>query len=183
MLDVQPEPSPDRETPTTTSVRPVQPLDFVQNPDELAWLTEVEQRAWLGFLHSNRAVFAALESQLHSEAGMPLAHYSILVRLSEAPGRTLRMGELASQLFASPSSVSHASTRLEALGWIRRQNDRVDRRAQFAVLTDAGADALAAAAPGHIQAVRRLLISRLSPEQLDQLIAISQAILTAPTDD
>jgi DNA-binding MarR family transcriptional regulator len=181
MQGVQPEPPPDPGTPTTASVRPVQPLDFVQNPDELAWLTEVEQRAWLGFLHSNRAVFAALESQLHSEAGMPLAYYSILVRLSEAPERTLRMGELASQLFASPSSISHAGTRLEALGWVRRQNDPVDRRAQFAVLTDAGAEALAAAAPGHIAAVRRRLIDRLSPEQLGQLIAISQAILTEPT--
>lgn len=182
MQGVQPEPPPDPGTPTTTTVRPVQPLDFVQNPDELAWLTELEQQAWLGFLRSNRAVFSALESQLHSEAGMPLAYYSILVRLSEAPGRTLRMGELASQLFASPSSVSHAGTRLEALGWIRRQHDPADRRAQFAVLTDAGVDALAAAAPGHIAAVRRHLISRLSSEQLDQLIAISQATLAAPTD-
>jgi DNA-binding MarR family transcriptional regulator len=109
----------------------------------------VLQQAWRGFLNSNRAVFAALESQLQSEAGMPLASYSILVRVSEAPDPTLRMGELANQLQSSPSSISHAITRVETKGWIRRQSDPADRRAQLAVLTGQGADALAAAAPGH----------------------------------
>ena len=162
----------------TDSIRPVEPLDFVQNPDELNWLTPLEQQAWQGFLHSNRSVFAALESQLQTDSGIPLAYYAILVRLSEALDRTLRMGELASQLNASPSSISHASTRLESKGWILRQNVPHDRRAQLAVLTDAGADALAAAAPGHINAVRDHLIDRLTEEQLHQLIAIGQAILT-----
>jgi DNA-binding MarR family transcriptional regulator len=164
----------------SSTIRPTEPLDFVQNPDELNWLTPVQQQAWQGFLSSNRTVFAALESQLQSEAGMPLAYYSILVRLSEAPDRTLRMGELANQLQTSPSSISHAMTRLETKGWIHRQNDPADRRAQLAVLTDQGADALAAAAPGHIKAVREHLINRLTPEQIDQLIAISQAVLAEP---
>ena len=164
----------------TTPVRPTEPLDFVQNPDELSWLTPLQQQAWQGFLHSNRSVFAALESQLQTESGIPLAYYAILVRLSEAPDRTLRMGELASQLNASPSSISHASTRLEKLGWMRRQNDPLDRRAQLAVLTDEGVDALAAAAPGHIKAVREHLLNRLTAEQLEQLTAISQAILSSP---
>jgi DNA-binding MarR family transcriptional regulator len=160
----------------SSTIRPTEPLDFVQNPDELGWLTPVQQQAWRGFLNSNRAVFAALESQLQSEAGMPLAYYSILVTVSEAPDQTLRMGELANQLQSSPSSISHAITRLESWGWIRRQSDPADRRAQLAVLTDQGADALAAAAPGHIEAVRKHLINRLTKEQIDQLIAITQAI-------
>lgn len=167
----------------TSSFRPVQPFDFVQNPDEARWLTPREQHAWQGFLRSHRTVFAALESQLQSESGIPLAYYSILVRLAEAPERTLRMGELASQLQASPSSISHAITRLETWGWILRQNDPGDRRAQFAVLTDQGADALAAAAPGHILAVRRHLVDRLTDEQIDQLIAISEAVLADPATD
>lgn len=161
----------------TSATRPVEPLDFVQNPDELTFLTPIEQQAWQGFLRSHRAVFAALESQLQSEAKMPLAYYSILVRLSEAPDRTLRMGELANKLYSSPSSISHASTKLEALGWMRRENDPNDRRAQLAVLTDEGVEALAAAAPGHIKAVRDNLLHRLTEEQLRQLIAISQAVL------
>ncbi len=163
----------------SSSIRPTEPLDFVQNPAENDWLTPVQQQAWQGFLRSNRTVFAALESQLQGEAGMPLAYYSILVTLSEAPNRTMRMGELAHQLQTSPSSISHASTRLEAKGWTLRQNDPADRRAQLAVLTDQGADALAAAAPGHIKAVRQHLLDRLTPEQIDQLVAISNAILVA----
>jgi DNA-binding MarR family transcriptional regulator len=90
------------------------------------------------------------------------------------------MGELANQLQTSPSSISHAITRLETKGWILRQNDPADRRAQLAVLTEQGADALAAAAPGHIKAVREHLIDRLTPEQIDQLIAISRAVLAQP---
>jgi len=174
----------------TSPLRPTEPLDFVQNPNELRWLTPVEQEAWQGFLRSHRTVFAALESQLQSEARMPLAYYSILVRLSEAPDRTLRMGELANQLQTSPSSISHASTRLEANGWILRQNAPDDRRSQLAVLTDEGARALAEAAPGHIKAVRQHLLNRLTKKQLAQLIAISRAILTdvpsaagSPADD
>ena len=161
----------------TSAMRPVEPLDFVQNPDELRWLSPLEQQAWQSFLRSHRAVFAALESQLQSDAKMPLAYYSILVRLSEAPDRTLRMGELAGKLYASPSSISHASTKLESLGWMRRENDPNDRRAQLAVLTDEGADALAEAAPGHIQAVRANLLGRLNEDQLRQLIAIGEAVL------
>lgn len=160
-----------------TAISPGGAPDGVPPAIELNWLTVPEQQAWLGFLGSARTVFAALESQLQRDSRMPLAYYSILVRLSKAQRRTLRMGELAQQLQASPSSISHAGAALEAKGWIVRQNAPGDRRAQVAVLTDLGAEVLAAAAPGHVAAVRKHLIDRLSQEQLQQLIAISRAVL------
>jgi DNA-binding MarR family transcriptional regulator len=162
----------------TAGLRPTEPLDYVQNEDEALWLQPAEQQAWQGFLALNRVVFAELEGQLQSRSGMPLAHYAVLVTLSEAPDRTLRMGELARRLYAAPSSISHAMTRLESKGLIERRNDPKDRRAQFAVLTDAGAEALAAAAPGHAAAVRRNLIDLLTPDQLAQLKEISDAVVT-----
>jgi DNA-binding MarR family transcriptional regulator len=108
---------------------------------------------------------------------MPHAYYEILVRLSEADGRSLRMSELADRTLSSRSRLSHAVARLEERGWVAREDCPTDRRGQVARLTDAGLATLAAAAPGHVNAVREFLIDRLTGEQLEQLTAIGEAIL------
>jgi len=113
---------------------------------------------------------------------MPLAYYEILVRLSEAPNRQLRMSQLAEATSASKSRASHAVARLEERGWVERLNCPSDRRGQIAQLTDAGFAALTAAAPGHVEQVRTSLFDPLSEEQLHQLRAITEAITAAATD-
>jgi DNA-binding MarR family transcriptional regulator len=144
--------------------------------DQVDWLNPRELTAWRAYLDSTRALFHVLESQLQADAGMPMAYYEILVNLSEAPDRTLRMGALATAVRSSTSRLSHAISRMEDCGWVRREPHPTDRRATFAVLTDDGATALAGAAPGHVSAVRQNLLRRLTPEQLDQLTDISRAI-------
>src|SRR5499427_11096304 len=126
-----------------------------------------------------RALFTAVDAQLQRDAGMPLAYYEILVQLSEAPGRTLRMTQLAEAASASKSRVSHAVARLEERGWIRRRDCPTDRRGQLAELTDEGYAVLVAAAPGHVEHVRRTLFDPLTPEQVRQLRAITGSILAA----
>jgi DNA-binding MarR family transcriptional regulator len=140
------------------------------------WLTATEQQAWRGFLTATQKLFSAVDGQLQREAGIPLGYYEILVRLSEAEGRSLRMTQLAEASTSSKSRLSHAVARLEERGWVERSDCETDRRGQFARLTDAGFAVLAAAAPGHVQQVRRLLFDRLSPEQVDELAVISAAI-------
>ena len=108
---------------------------------------------------------------------MPVGYYEILVNLSEAPGRSARMGELAERTRSSRSRLSHAVDRLEERGWVKRGDCATDRRGQTATLTDAGFAALAAAAPGHVDAVRELVIDRLTPEQVGQLEQITAAII------
>jgi DNA-binding MarR family transcriptional regulator len=81
---------------------------------------------------------------------------------------------------SSSSKLSHAISRLEDCGWVRREPHPTDRRATFAVLTDEGLAALAKAAPGHVNAVRENLLRRLTPEQLEQLTEISRAIGSPP---
>jgi DNA-binding MarR family transcriptional regulator len=142
------------------------------------WLDAQQQADWRAFLGAVQQLQAGLDAQLQAEAGMPHAYYEILVRLSEAPQRRLRMSTLAESAFSSRSRLSHAVAQLEARGWVRREPVPDDRRGAVAVLTDEGFAALAAAAPGHVAAVRRLLVDRLTPEQLAALGDISRAIMT-----
>ena len=141
------------------------------------WLTDDEQRAWRAYLEATNLLFEALDRQAQTDAGMPHAYYEILVRLSEAPERALRMSDLATHTRSSRSRLSHAVARLEERGWVERRDCPTDRRGQVAVLTDAGFSALADAAHGHVEAVRTHLIDRLTSEQVGQLEAIGQAVL------
>ena len=103
--------------------------------------------------------------------------------LSDAPGRTLRMSDLAAVTQSSQSRLSHAVGRLEQHGWVRRTPCPDDRRSTLAELTDAGFAALAAAAPGHVQAVRKHVFDRLTAEQVCQLREIFSAVLAGLTAD
>ena len=144
------------------------------------WLSDDEQCTWRAFLAATRRVFDELDRELQRDAGMPHTYYMILAMLSEAPGRTLRMTDLARITGSSRSRLSHAVARLEEAGWVRRAPFAGDRRGAMAVLTDAGMDALAAAAVGHVEGVRRHLFDRLTPAQVHQLRAISEAIARPP---
>jgi DNA-binding MarR family transcriptional regulator len=143
------------------------------------WLTAEEQRAWRLFVQACESVFAGTDAQLVRDSGIPHGYYEILVHLSEAPGRALRMTQLAKASTYSKSRLSHAVARLEARGWVLRRECPTDRRGQIAQLTDEGFAALAAAAPGHVDQVRKLLIDVLTPEQLSRLGEISAAIIAA----
>lgn len=147
--------------------------------EEPRWLDETEQQAWRAFLAYVARLDDELDRQLQRDAGMPHAYYQVLAMLSEAPGRTMRMSELAQVTLSSPSRLSHAVARLEEKGWVRRERHPTDRRGALAVLTDDGFAALVAAAPGHVAAVRRALFDRLEPAQVRQL----RSIFTALADD
>lgn len=129
------------------------------------WLSDDEQQTWRSVIALMQALQQGLDRQLQRDADMPHAYYGILVRLSEAPECTLRMSELAASLDFSPSRLSHAATRMEAAGWLARRPCETDRRVTFAELTDAGAAALAAAAPGHVAFVREHVFAVLDADQ------------------
>jgi DNA-binding MarR family transcriptional regulator len=141
------------------------------------WLSEDEQRAWRNYIEATTMLLDALDRQLQQDAGMPHGYFEILVRLSEAPDRTLRMSELADATRSSRSRLSHAVSRLEERGWVERQDCETDRRGQLARLTDRGVAALAEAAPGHVEAVREHVIDRLSRDQITQLGDITEVIV------
>jgi DNA-binding MarR family transcriptional regulator len=124
-----------------------------------------------------RLVLDPLLRELHRVLGIALDYYEILVRLSEAPERALRMSALADRSQSSRSRLSHAVARLEENGWVERRSCADDKRGQVAHLTDAGFAALAAAAPGHVEGVRKHVFDPLTPEQVTQLREISTALV------
>ena len=101
----------------------------------------------------------------------------VLAMLSEAPGRTVRMSELAARSNGSQSRLSHLVTRLEQKGWVRREKSTEDGRGYLCTLTDAGFDKLVESAPGHVEEVRSLVFDALTPEQIAQLETICDAML------
>jgi len=141
------------------------------------WLDDDQQRTWRAFLTAERLLSDRLERQLQREAGLPHTYYEILVRLSEAPDRTLRMSQLAESSVSSRSRLSHAIARLEAAGWVRRRSCDEDRRGSFAELTAEGMAKLVEAAPGHVEAVRAGLFDVLSPDQQRALREISETLV------
>lgn len=146
---------------------------------EVRWLTAEEQQTWRAFLVGVLTLLSTVEGQLQRESGIPFGYYEILVRLSEAPDRLMRMSQLAEASTSSKSRLSHAVARLEERGWVERLDCETDRRGQLARLTDAGFTALAAAAPSHVEQVRRALFDRISPEQASQLNEIMTRIAAA----
>src|ERR1700683_3854112 len=121
------------------------------------WLNEEERQTWIAFLYAETLLLEQIEQDLQRDAGMPLAYYQILVILSEHPDGAMRMSDLANAAFFSRSRLSHAIDRLEKSGWVRRDACPSDRRGANAVLTDAGRRVLTAAAPDHVESVRRHL--------------------------
>jgi DNA-binding MarR family transcriptional regulator len=125
------------------------------------WLTDNQQAVWRSYIAMVRQLNEALERQLHEDSEMAMSDYVLLMRLSEAPHHQLRMSELATDSVYSRSRLSHAITRLESWGWVRRMGCDDDRRGTFAQLTDEGLAVLTAAAPGHATAVHDLMFEPL----------------------
>ncbi|GAA1899764.1 MarR family winged helix-turn-helix transcriptional regulator [Streptantibioticus ferralitis] len=143
---------------------------------EPRWLDDEQQKTWRAYMAATQLLSDHIDRQLQRDSGMPHTYYSLLVWLSESPGRRMRMTDLAERSKITRSRLSHAVARLEQNGWARREDCPTDRRGQMAVLTDEGFAALAAAAPGHVEAVRGALFDQLSDEQVRQLGEIMRTV-------
>ena len=150
---------------------------------EPQWLSAEEQQAWIGITAVMWLLPGPLDAQLQRYSGLNLFDYFVLSSLSMAPGRQRRMSDLAVQSNASPSRVSNVVSWLEARGWVSRHTAEHDRRSTVATLTEKGWDKVVAAAPGHVAAVRRILIDRLSPEQLAALRGVGAVVTRATLGD
>lgn len=145
--------------------------------DDVAWLSPEQQRHWRALATLLMTLPPALDSQLRRDAGLNGFEYHVLAGLSEAPGHTLVLSDLAELAQGSLSRLSHAITRLERSGLVERRSctDGGARRTE-AHLTDAGMARIEDAARHHVREVRRLVVDVLTPEQLAALADAARTI-------
>jgi DNA-binding MarR family transcriptional regulator len=141
------------------------------------WLSPDQLSAWIRLVAVLELLPAALDAQLRRDSGLTHFDYYVLAMLSEADARTLRMTELARQTNATLPRLSHVVTRLEKRGLVERFPSPENRRATNARLTAAGWGTVREAAPGHVAAVRSLVVDALSADQVGQLRDIADAML------
>lgn len=146
---------------------------------EPRWLNEDDRENWAAFARMLIWLPTALDNQLKRDSDLSHFEYGILAALSEAEEGTLRMSELAIYANGSLSGLSRAVARLERRGWATRTPDPTDGRYTLAILTDKGRAVLVEAAPGHVEAVNRLVFDPLTAAQARQLRAIAGRILNA----
>jgi DNA-binding MarR family transcriptional regulator len=141
------------------------------------WLDEGEQRAWRSYLQMHGQLLARLNRQLQADSSLSLADYEVLVMLTEVPDGRLRPFELQRGLQWEQSRLSHQLTRMQRRGLVSREGCTDDGRGAFIVLTDAGRRAIETAAPGHVDAVRRLFFDGLTRDQITMLRQLSTQML------
>ncbi|MEY3009165.1 MAG: hypothetical protein RL464_830 [Actinomycetota bacterium] len=133
------------------------PCAMPSKKSQTRWLNPREMKAWL-------------ETDLDGH-DLSMADYEVMAQLSEAPGRRMRMSELADHAMISKSRLSHRMKVMEKAGWIRREECSEDRRGYWAVMTEKGWKAIVAAAPDHVASVRKRFLDQLSVKEQESITA------------
>ena len=141
------------------------------------WLTEPEERAWRGYRRMRALLDLQVNRDLNHDAGLSEPDYDVLSNVSEAPGRSMRMNELAARMLWTRTRVSHHVRRMERRGLVTRTACVGDARGAMVELTEAGWQAIVAAAPDHVRSVRDNLIDLLTPEQIDTLAEVAETVI------
>jgi DNA-binding MarR family transcriptional regulator len=149
---------------------------------EVPWLDDDEMAAWRGYAETVFDLNTALEADL-APHGLTLGDYQVLVYLSEADDRSMRMCDLAAQLQLSPSGLTRRLDGLVKAGLVERRPSEQDRRVMLAVLDDQGLRYLEAVAPTHVRSVRRHVIDRLDRADIAAMARIFGAIRDGLADD
>jgi DNA-binding MarR family transcriptional regulator len=143
----------------------------------VAELTGTELGAWRGLLRVHAALVRELDAELDAAHDLPLSSYDVLIYLQAAPGKRLRMAELADSVLLSRSGVTRLVDRLEREGLIVRDTCTSDGRGLYAVLTDEGEAMLARARPTHLAGVRERFLRHFSDDELQQLARYWERVL------
>jgi DNA-binding MarR family transcriptional regulator len=150
--------------------------------DDQNWLDDREARAWRAFVALQLQIEGRIVRALQRETGLSEGDYGVLVQLSEAPNETRRVGEIGQALQWETSRLSHHLARMVSRGLVERHRCPTDSRGANIVLTDAGREAIVAAAPKHVEHVRRWFIDLLTPEQLAAFADIAETAIAGVED-
>jgi DNA-binding MarR family transcriptional regulator len=142
-----------------------------------------ERAAWGGLLRVHKRLIRELDEELRSADGLRLSSFDVMIQLSFAPDRRLRMSELADAVLLTPSGITRLVEKLEGLGWVERQQGERDGRVYYARLTDAGLNRVTEASATHLAGVRARFLDRLSDDELEVLGDVFDRVLAAAPDD
>lgn len=152
-------------------------LEYPGDVTDVRWLDDREQRAWRGYVEMHAMVSGRIGRSLQAGFGLSEGDFGVLVNLSEALDGRLRAYQLGHALQWEKSRLSHHITRMEGRGLVRREECPTDARGAFVVITDKGRAAIEAAAPQHVEDVRRFFLDQLSPAQIDTLGDVAETVL------
>ena len=145
--------------------------------ETVGWLDEREERAWRALQFMQLRLEGELARQLAADSGLSYPDYLVLVALTDRPDGRMRLFELAGGLGWEKSRVSHQVSRMAGRGLVKKEKCDSDRRGALVVVTGRGRRAIDRAAPGHVAAVRRLFIDRLTPDHLDAIKDVAEIVL------
>ncbi|MFD7446883.1 MarR family winged helix-turn-helix transcriptional regulator [Streptomyces sp. NPDC059909] len=141
------------------------------------WLSQQEYASWREFIRMQEKLVGRLSRLMQAESSLSAADYAVLVELTEAPEGRLRFMELVKAVEWEKSRMSHQLARMTKRGLVAREECVDDGRGAFIAVTPAGREAIAEASPRHVEAVRRLFIDALTPEELDSVAHLSRRVL------
>lgn len=167
----RPSTTPGSYTPRMTSER------GPEEPAAVRWLTSDELETWHALNMLLGRLPAHLNEQLQRDAGLSFVEYYVLAALSDQPDHVIRMSTLADLANSELSRLSHLMRRLEQRGLVRREADPSDGRFTLAILTEAGRAHLEAAAPAHVELVRRRVFDVLDTDEQQALRRAARRIL------
>ncbi len=147
--------------------------------EEPQWLNEREERAWRSLQFMQMRLDGELAGQLAADSGLSYPDYLVLVALTDRPDGRMRLFELGEILGWEKSRLSHHVARMTKRDLVTKEPCDADRRGAYVVITTQGRTEIAAAAPGHLAAVRRLFVDRLTPSQLDAIGEVADTVLAA----
>ncbi|MEU9919693.1 MarR family winged helix-turn-helix transcriptional regulator [Streptomyces sp. NPDC051001] len=151
--------------------------------ETVRWLTPEEELAWRAFVRLHERLGGGLGRQLQTESNMSTADFGVLVELTDVPEGRQRFLDLAQSLEWEKSRMSHHISRMAKRGLVTREECPEDGRGAFVVITDAGREAIEAAAPRHVEAVRTLFLDHVTPAELRVLADISDRVVGKLDED
>ena len=160
------------------------PSNSVESPEPDPF-NEDELRAWRGFRRTRTTVENELTRRLQKSHDLTILQYGVLITLLSAPGRRLRMTDLAEQVLTSLSGMTRAIVRLRDEGLVEREQDPDDLRSFVVSLKPEGLGRLRETQVTHHACVRELLFDNLDDEDIQRLATIYDrampGVLDAPT--
>jgi len=152
----------------------------VANPEPL---TPTEEKFWRALMRIALNLPRQLGNDLIRGSGLTASEYTVIMNLSEAPNRQLRMADLASACGLSASRTTRLVDDLQSRGFVVKRASSSDGRSNLAQLTPRGLAKLKSAWPEHVTSVRSRVFDHIEPRTLGKATEALESVAAQLDDD